>query len=329
MTRARLLPFAVLALATSASLPVLAQGDPAVRALVERVESLQREMIDLQRQLYQARGGVVPPGAPPAGAGVSAASIDTTRLITQDLPEMRDQVRQFTGQVEKIEHDIGAMKARLDKLVNDVDFRLSRIEADLTALKSPIPGGPSAAATAGQSPAGMAGADPQAAGPRPSGAPGVLVPPPGAVATQQGGQATPRPAAIAALPEGTPKERYDYAIRLLRQQDYEDAAKAFRAFIEVHPKDALAPNAFYWLGETHYVRGDNAVAARAFLDGYKAAPKGDKAPDNLLKLGMSLANLKQNAEACNTFGQLAGEFPSAAPNIKQSLTRERQRAGCK
>lgn len=306
-----------LVLAAAFAQPASAQGDPATRALMQQVDALQRDVIDLQRQLYgQRSGGAITPGTPAApGANPNA------EFLLQDLPQLQQQLRDLTGQVEKADFEARSLKQRLDKLVNDIDFRLSKIETDLAALKggtapaagapSPVVAGPGAAAGAALQP------------PR-STTPGVLGTMPVPPTDQQQQQA-----AKGILPQGTPKERYDHALRLLRQSDYDIAEQAFREWVNAHPKDSLASNAWYWLGETYYVRADHGAGAKAFLEGYKTAPKGDKAPDNLLKLGMSLTNLNQKTEACNTFAQLGNEFPNAPANIKQTLARERQRAGCK
>ena len=98
---------------------------------------------------------------------------------------------------------------------------------------------------------------------------------------------------------------------------------------DLNPEHALAPNAAYWLAETHYVRQDYGAAAAAFARNYRLYGKDDaKAPDNLLKLGMSLQGLQDSEKACRTFAELAKEFPNAPAHIQQALARERQRADC-
>ena len=90
----------------------------------------------------------------------------------------------------------------------------------------------------------------------------------------------------------------------------------------------LSGNALYWLGETHYVRRQFEPAAVAFLEGYKNFPKGSKAADNLLKLGMSLAGLNRQKEACTTFAKLGQEFPDAPNNLKAVAENERRKLSC-
>lgn len=136
------------------------------------------------------------------------------------------------------------------------------------------------------------------------------------------------PTQTAALPNGTPREKYMSAFGLLRQGKYDMASSALRQFIEQHNDDPLASNARYWLGETYYVRGSFVEAAETFLEGYQTDPQGPKAPDALLKLGMSLASLEKKSEACAAFQKLRGDYPDAPAGLKSTLQREWQKNGC-
>lgn len=152
--------------------------------------------------------------------------------------------------------------------------------------------------------------------------------PPPAAPPPPSAPAAANPAAGVALPPGSPREQYEYAYGLLRQRDYANAELAFRQFVERHKNDELTGNALYWLGETHYVRRQFEPAAIAFLDGYKNFPKGSKAPDNLLKLGMSLAALNRQKEACTTLAKFHAEFADAPSNLKAIADNERRRLAC-
>ncbi len=130
------------------------------------------------------------------------------------------------------------------------------------------------------------------------------------------------------LPPGTPKQKYDHAFSLLQKREYSLAEQALRAFIELYPNDQYAGNAYYWLGETYYVRKQWQDAAIIFADGYKRSPKGTKAPDNLLKLGKSLTGLGEKALACKTYAELLTKFPSANTRILDNANSELSRVGC-
>ena len=131
------------------------------------------------------------------------------------------------------------------------------------------------------------------------------------------------------LPVGTPKQKYDHAFSLLQKRDFDSAEQALRAFLQQHPEDEHAGNAYYWLGETYYVRKQYTDAAIIFSDGYSRFPEGTKAPDNLLKLGKSLAEVGEKVAACKTFTELLGQFPNANTRILANAKGELDRVGCK
>ena len=114
----------------------------------------------------------------------------------------------------------------------------------------------------------------------------------------------------------------------MKQADYPNAEAALKAFIEQHPKDPMAGNAQYWLGETYYTRNRYLEAASAFAEGYKRYPKSAKAPDNLLKLGMALGRANQKDNACLAFRQLDHDFPNPGASVKERAVAEKKRLGC-
>ena len=118
------------------------------------------------------------------------------------------------------------------------------------------------------------------------------------------------------------------AFALLRRADYVGAEQALQTFIAENPKDPLAGNAQYWLGETYYVRKNWKDAAIAFAEGYQKYPKSGKAPDDLLKLAMSLGNMGQKANACTALRRLERDFPQLPANVRGPATAEKQHLGC-
>jgi tol-pal system protein YbgF len=127
---------------------------------------------------------------------------------------------------------------------------------------------------------------------------------------------------------GSASEQYNSAFGLLKQADYLAAEEALKSFIGQHPDDPLAGSAQYWLGETYYTRGRYAEAASAFAEGYKRYPKGAKAADDLLKLGMSLARDNRKHDSCLAFVQLDHDFPNPGSAIKERSAAEKKRLGC-
>ncbi len=124
------------------------------------------------------------------------------------------------------------------------------------------------------------------------------------------------------------KEQYDWALSLITEAKYSDAALAFHQFVNDHPNTEMTGNAYYWLAETYYVRGDFEQASVYFLEGYKKFPESSKAADNLLKLAISLGNTGKKKEACISFDKLSNEFPSASSAIKNRSKKESARLEC-
>lgn len=308
------------------AMPALAQApSPDVRSLVDQIERLRRDVDVLQRQL--ARGG--PPSSGPGSA--SSAPVDglPTSYIEQTDSRFADldtQVRDLTGKMEELTHNVAELTSRLDKLVGDVDFRLTALERGAT------PGGPTPSAAATQPPASAIPPASQAQVP-PGQSRMVLVPGPAPAAGAGPVSAAPAQTAAITLPQGSPEAQYEFAYAQLlqaqrEQGDFGRAEAALKAFVAANPSHRLAGNAQYWLGETYYVRRDYQNAAISFAEGFQKYPNSEKAPDNLLKLGMSLGHLNQKTRACGTLGELEKRYPKASASIKQATAREKQRLGC-
>ena len=320
--------------------PVSAQGGE-VRVLHAAIERLRRDLTDLQRYVYRGEAPAVP-GSVSSGQGPARAGAGSDERRAADglvrLTALEGELQALTGAIEEIRHKVDTAGRRLDKLVEDVDFRLAAIERTLAEVVAVAATRESEAQPGGGAPApevAGAGAGPQVPGP--SGRPGVLgtlpvgqMPPTGR-ATETASLTSEQPKSL--LPEGTPKERYDFAFGLLRaglvrSEDLVKAERAFEEFLTAHADHELADNAGYWLGETHYVREDYDRAAAVFVEGYTTSPTGAKAPDNLLKLGMSLSRLGRGDEACATFQELGERFPDMADSIKARRQDEWRKAGC-
>ena len=296
--------------------------------LLERIEQLRRDITDLQRYVYRS-GAPAAPGSMSAPAGVGAGADDRPAALLR-VTALEGDLRGLTGVIEEIRHKVDTAGRRLDKLVEDIDFRLAAIERALaeatTAARQRT------AATRPETGAsGVAGAGAASQVPGPSDRSGVLGTLPVGGASASGVLAPERSGSL--LPEGTPRERYDFAFGLLRAglarpEDLVRAERAFEEFLAGHGDHQLADNARYWLGESHYARKDYDRAVAAFVEGYRVSPEGAKAPHNLLKLGMSLFHLGRRDEACATFQELDEKFPDLAGDIRARGRTEWRRAGC-
>ena len=129
-------------------------------------------------------------------------------------------------------------------------------------------------------------------------------------------------------PLDDPKKLYQRGLKDLQAGDYGGAQVDFAKMLEKFPNHALAGNAQYWLGETFYVRRQYKQAAQAFLAGYTTYAESAKAPDSLLKLGMTLTALGEKKTGCDAFAELGAKFPDAPNAIAKRAQIERKRAGC-
>ena len=126
----------------------------------------------------------------------------------------------------------------------------------------------------------------------------------------------------------TPKEIYDLALKKLQMGAYQEAQAELQNFLDLYPRDRLAGNAQYWLGETFYVQRDYKNATAAFLAGYTNYGDSIKAPDSLLKLGMTLVVMGEKKTGCDAFAELSARFPDAPQAIVRRAEIESQRAEC-
>ena len=102
----------------------------------------------------------------------------------------------------------------------------------------------------------------------------------------------------------------------------------FRQFLQSFPRDRLAIDATYWLGESYLQRKRYREAAEQFLKVSSDAPRSAKAPESLLRLGIALNGLGARDQACATYAKVGVDYPSAPNSVRQGVERERRRSGC-
>ena len=131
------------------------------------------------------------------------------------------------------------------------------------------------------------------------------------------------------LPNETPENQYKFATSFLKVGDYSTAERAFREFVNTHPEHDLAGNAQYWYAETFRIRQLYTDAASAYLEGYQKYPKGEKAPINLLKLGVSMVQIGEKDQGCKMINGVQKQYPDANQSVIQKAKYESQKFECK
>ena len=237
-------------------------ADSKTEILMDKVERMEAELGLLQRKLYQSPKEIAQPQTAnlPANIDEFYSQIDTQNQLIQEL----------TQKVERLEFELNALGNKVDRVNQDVDFRLN----GLGTLKS----------------------------------------------TEKN---TPYETEI-----NSDKEAYDAAYALLKTGDYEKAEQAFLKFMSDYPNSSFIGNANYWLGESYYARGQYAEAAGLFADGFTKYKENTKAPDNMLKLGLTMKSLGKKSEACTAFKGLVDEFPKANEALKKRASDEAKALKC-
>jgi len=131
------------------------------------------------------------------------------------------------------------------------------------------------------------------------------------------------------LPNENPKKQYEFAVSFLKVGDYTTAERAFREFVLSNPEHTLAGNAQYWYAETFRIRQLYTDAASAYLEGYQKYPKGEKAPVNLLKLGVSMVQIGEKDQGCKMINGVEKQYPKANQSVLQKAKYESKKFECK
>ena len=304
--------------------PVAAQD---MRDMQNEVRRLRQDVADLQRQISAGGRSTV---SSPSGSNISPVGSETAAAqVKVQVDQLDMEIRGMVGQIEQLTFQVNQVNTRLEKLIADMDFRLNALERGAGGA-SPPGGGPAPASTRPQGSLQPGAAQSDSTIQDMDANLSELPPPPSALnSTLQNSRTPPPPPGLAAAtPKGSPDEQYAAAFGLLRAGDYVGASDGMEQFVKNNPGHELAGNATYWLGETYYVRKDYAKAASYFLDGFQKYPQSRKGPDNLLKLGMTLAALNHKAEACQALTQVAVKYPKAAEKITQRADTEIKRLSC-
>ena len=213
--------------------------------------------------------------------------------------QLQQAISLLTGQVEQLQYRNQQLQQQVEKMQADYEYRIEQMEK-------------------GGARSGGAGAAPPAMRPN--------TPTQGGLAPPQAAAAAPATAGGASGNAG--EQLYHDAFKMLQDGDYAGAERGFKTFVQRNPQHVLAGNAQYWLGETYYVRRDYQNAMVSFAEGYKAYKASAKGPDNLLKLGITLAVMGKKPEACATFARFNQDYPRATDLQKRRIDQERQKNAC-
>lgn len=188
------------------------------------------------------------------------------------------ELRRLTGQTE-------ALEIRIDTIVSDGTNRIGDLEFRVCELE---PSCDIATYEYGSTLGGVAAPSPT-----------EPLPP----------QATPESLAVS--------EQADFtrAKDALDAENYAQASDLFSQFLNAYPNGPLSAEAQYFRGEALAQQEFWREAARSYLDAFSIAPDGPRAPESLLRLGVSLGELDQRDEACLTLSEVGARFPAAVTTV--------------
>jgi tol-pal system protein YbgF len=255
-------------------------------------------------------GGLI---VPPAVNQAQYTGVQDSASLLARLQSVEERMNGLNGRIETLEFKANEAIAQLSRMKQDVDFALNKMSG----------GQPSNGATIESSPVPLANSTIAPAPVDPNSPASTAKNKTGILGTVPAGSASAEPTM-----SEDPKALYDQGYVLVVADRNKEARKVFENFIQKNPKHKLADNAHYWLAETYYAENDYKSASIKFLDAYKKFPAGEKAPDSLLKLGISLGKQSRKSDACVTFDKLKKDFPKASGTIQERTKKERKELGC-
>lgn len=300
----------------------------------------------------QALANRLLPGGGKADKEVVLAQADESIMR---IGQLEEQIRTLNGRIEEMSFQLLQMQEQLRKTQEDNEYRFQDLESGKGTGKSGALERPAGAdAQAGsQTATTEPPADPSAAGNDEAASAGSTAKPPQALGSirfdEQGNPVGTDMSESASIGSGSvpdvegglprvdnqstaaldkPDDIYNAAYGHVLSGDYQLAEKEFRDYLEVFPEGEKAADASFWLGEAQYSQGNFNDSAKTFLNAHQTYGTSKKAPEMLLKLGMSLAALDNRETACATLREVGKRYPNASKAVKTKVTSEQGRLSC-
>ena len=291
-----------------------------LKAISDQIQVITKDLKTLEKAVYQKSDVVTLKSSSSISSDGLNEDIMTKHLLK--LNEIENQFRELTNKFEEVNFKLDKLSSRVTKIQSDTQLRFSDLENsnDLNLnkkkkkTKAKLPGS----------------SEPQDFGANP----GYTVQ--GLPDKQETNSVESAQTVIteepekkeSLLPNKPPVEQYEFAVSFMKIGDYETAEFALKEFIEKNKDHDLAGNAQYWYGETFRIRQLYSDAATAYLDGYQNYPKSKKAPDNLLKLGITMVQLGEKDQGCKMISGLKKEYPKASKSVLQKAQYEQKKFKC-
>ena len=294
--------------------------------IYETLELIQKDIKTLEKAVYS--GSVVQSNNSSSSSDLNGNSEDVLTRHLLKLSEIENQFQQLTNRFEEINFKLDKLSNRLSKVQADNQIRFQNIESAFTSNSDIKKITKSKSNTNDEILPGSS--QPQDLG-------STSYKDTETNETAQQTQSVETTASIVTetfqteekiLPDEIPKKQYEFATSFLKVGDYPTAERAFREFVITNPDHELAGNAQYWYAETFRIRQLYTDAASAYLEGYQKYPKGEKAPINLLKLGISMVQIGEKDQGCKMINGVEKQYPKANQSVIQKAKYESQKFEC-
>ena len=293
------------------------EEDVSLKAISDQIQVITNDIKTLEKAVYQKSDIVSSRSSSSTSSDGLNEDIMTKHLLK--LNEVEDQFRELTNKFEEVNFKLDKLSTRVTKIQSDTQLRFSDLETGGITTKTEklktLPGS----------------TKPQDFGAAPAYQTSNL-PKEQSINSVESAKTViaeePEPRE-SLLPDKPANEQYDFAVSFMKIGDYETAEFALKEFIDKNKDHDLAGSAQYWYGETFRIRQLYSDAATAYLDGYQNYPKSNKAPDNLLKLGITMVQLGEKDQGCKMISGIEKEYPKANKSVLQKAQYEQKKFKCK
>ena len=287
-----------------------------LKSISDQIQVITKDLKTLEKAVYQKSD--ISSSTKTLSTTSSGLNEDILTKHLLKLNEIEDQFRELTNKFEEVNFKLDKLSSRVTKIQSDTQLRFSDLENESVSTKKNdqvnLPGT----------------SKPQDFGANP-GYKTTNLPAEQAINSVESAQTviTEQPEKKESLlPDKPALEQYEFAVSFMKIGDYETAEFALKEFIEKNKDHDLAGSAQYWYGETFRIRQLYSDAATAYLDGYQNYPKSKKAPDNLLKLGITMVQLGEKDQGCKMISGLKKEYPKASKSVLQKAQYEQKKFKC-
>jgi tol-pal system protein YbgF len=239
--------------------------------LRQDVDSLYRQMIDVQKEMKQVRSDSS------MTIRKSQADIDfMLEPLQREIQILKNAVDENKEFLQRPQQELAAFRRDLETRLNALEEGLNKVRTDMDKIRTEFETKLHEVAKASKA---QAAREP---------------PPAGEPSSQK---------AMEAL--------YKSALQTYERKEFAAAREQFKAFLTVYPKSELSDNAQFWIGECFYSEKDYEKAIIAYDDVIKKYPKGTKVPAAILKQALCWLELGDKTFARSLLTRVIKDYPSS------------------